>query len=96
MHEIVLSTEFGVPTVAKLLPFVFTVLMTFLFIFIVEFLPKWLSYFKASRFGYNIFSFFSLRFLIEFFYNKFIARKILMLGGQTTKVLDKGSIENVN
>ncbi|KAF2206126.1 hypothetical protein CERZMDRAFT_115910 [Cercospora zeae-maydis SCOH1-5] len=42
---------------------------------------------------YNIFSFFNQRFLIEMFYNKYITDFVLKLGGQTTKVLDKGSIE---
>jgi len=59
----------------------------------LEFLPKLLVYFKFSSIGYNIFSFFNLRFLIELFYNKYIIGLILKLGGQTTKVLDKGSVE---
>ena len=50
-------------------------------------------YFKFSRLGYNIFGFFNQRFLIEFFYNKYITNLILNLGGQITKILDKGSIE---
>jgi hypothetical protein len=43
--------------------------------------------------GYNIFSFFNQRFLIELFYNKYVTGVVLQLGGQTTKVLDKGSVE---
>ena len=43
--------------------------------------------------GYNIFSFFNQRFFIELLYNKYITGLILRLGGQTTKVLDKGSVE---
>ena len=42
-----------------------------------------------------IFSFFSLRFLVELLYNKHIARGLLNLGAQTTKILDKGSIERI-
>src|SRR5438046_1250932 len=49
--------------------------------------------FKASRLGYNIFSFFNQRFFIELLYNRFITGIILKLGGQTTKILDKGSVE---
>jgi NADH-ubiquinone oxidoreductase chain 5 len=45
--------------------------------------------------GYNIFSFFNQRFLIELFYNRYITGIILKLGGQTTKVLDKGSVEYI-
>ena len=43
--------------------------------------------------GYNIFSFFNQRFFIELIYNKYIVENILNLGGQTTKSLDKGSVE---
>jgi NADH-ubiquinone oxidoreductase chain 5 len=92
-HETTIDTEFGVPTLCKLLPLDFTILLTFIFILFSEILPSLLVYFKLSRIGYNIFSFFNLRFLIELFYNKFITNIILKLGGQTTKVLDKGSIE---
>src|SRR6201997_950770 len=92
-HEIMLDTEFAVPTVFKLLPLVFTILLSLLSIILSEFLPKILISFKFSRFGYNIFSFFNQRFLIELFYNKYISGVILKLGGQTTKVMDKGSIE---
>src|SRR5690349_8218023 len=58
-----------------------------------EFLGKVLIIFKFTRLGYNIFGFFNQRFLIELFYNKYITGLILRLGGQTTKVLDKGSVE---
>lgn len=46
-----------------------------------------------SRIGYNIYGFFNQRFLVELFYNRYITDTILKLGGQTTKVIDKGSIE---
>jgi NADH-ubiquinone oxidoreductase chain 5 len=42
---------------------------------------------------YYIFSFFNQRALFEFYYNKFISQTILNLGGQTTKFIDKGSVE---
>lgn len=42
---------------------------------------------------YYIFSFFNQRALFEFYYNKFISQIILNLGGQTTKFIDKGSVE---
>jgi len=92
-HEILLDTEFAVPTLFKLLPLVFTITFTILAIVLSEFYPKLLISFKFSRLGYNIFSFFNQRFYIELFYNKYITDVILKLGGQTTKVLDKGSIE---
>jgi NADH-ubiquinone oxidoreductase chain 5 len=88
-----LDTEFAVPTLFKLLPLVFTITLSIFAIVISEFIPKSLIQFKFSRFGYNIFGFFNQRFLIELFYNKYITRFILNLGGQTTKVIDKGSVE---
>ena len=92
-HEIMIDTEFGVPTLFKLLPLVFTVLLSLISVVLSENFPSLLIDFKLSRLGYNVFSFFNQRFLIELFYNKFITNIVLKLGGQTTKVLDKGSIE---
>src|SRR5277367_4165529 len=92
-HEIMLDTEFAVPTLFKLLPLVFTILFSIIAIISSEYLPKILINFKLSRLGYNIFSFFNLRFLIELLYNKYITSFVLKLGSHTTKILDKGSIE---
>jgi NADH-ubiquinone oxidoreductase chain 5 len=92
-HEITIETEFAVPTIFKILPLICTVLFTFLSILYSEILPNKLIGFKLSKIGYNIFGFFSQRFLIEFFYNKYITNKILKIGGETTKIIDKGSIE---
>ena len=92
-HEIMLDTEFGVPTLFKILPLIFTISLSVISIVLSEYLSTILIYFKLSRIGYNIFSFFNQRFLIELFYNKFVTGIILKLGGQTTKVIDKGSVE---
>lgn len=92
-HEIMLDTEFAVPVMFKILPLIFTLSLSILSILLCEFTPKALIHFKLSRLGYNIFSFFNQRFLIEMFYNKYVTDFILKLGGQTTKIIDKGSIE---
>jgi NADH-ubiquinone oxidoreductase chain 5 len=92
-HEIMLDTEFAVTTIFKLLPLIFTILLSILSIVLSELLPKLLISFKFTNIGYNIFSFFNQRFFIELFYNKYITGIILKLGGQTTKVIDKGSVE---
>jgi NADH-ubiquinone oxidoreductase chain 5 len=97
-HEIMLDTEFVVPFLFKFLPFIFTVLLSIISIVISEFFPKLLINFKFSNprglaLGYNFFSFFNQRFFIELIYNKYIVDFILKLGGQTTKILDKGSVE---
>jgi NADH-ubiquinone oxidoreductase chain 5 len=93
MHETMLDTEFAVPVLFKLLPLIFTISLSFLAILLSEFLPLSLISFKLTRLGYNIFSFFNQRFLIELLYNKYITGFVLKLGGQTTKVLDRGSVE---
>ncbi len=93
LHEIMLDTEFAVPTLFKLLPLFFTITLSLISILFTEFYPKLLIKFKLSSFGYNIFSFLNQRFLIELFYNRYITGIVLKLGGQTTKVMDKGSIE---
>ena len=92
-HEIMLDTEFAVPTLFKLLPLIFTISFSTLAVVLSEFLPKIMILFKFTRLGYNIFGFFNQRFLIELFYNKYITGLVLNLGGQTTKVIDKGSVE---
>ena len=88
-----LDTEFAVTSVFKLLPLILTILLGLISVLFSEFLPFSLIYFKFSRLGYNVFSFFNQRFLIELFYNKYVTGIIFKLGGQTTKVLDKGSVE---
>lgn len=92
-HEIMLDTEFAVPHLFKLLPLFFTIFLTLISLLFTEFYPKFIIGFKLSFFGYNIFSFFNQRFLIELFYNKYITGLILKLGGQTTRIMDKGSVE---
>src|SRR5947199_6064392 len=93
LREIMLDTEFAVPVLFRLLPFFLTISLSLLSIIFTEFYPRLLIKFKLSNIGYNIFSFFNQRFLIELFYNKYISNIIFKLGGQTTKVMDKGSIE---
>ena len=93
INEILIDTEFAVYTIFKLIPFFFTLFFSLIAIIYFEFVSSYLVKFKLSNLGYYIFGFFNQRFLIEFFYNKFIVNQILIIGGQTTKVLDKGSIE---
>ena len=92
-HELMLDTEFAVSTFHKLLPLFFTITLTICSIALTEFYPRLLVSFKLSRFGYNIFSFFNQRFLVEMYYNRYVSATVLNLGGQTTKVLDKGAVE---
>ena len=93
LHEIMIDTEFAVLSLFKLLPFILTITFSILAIIFSEFLSETFINFKLSRMGYFIFGFFNQRFLVELYYNKYITNLILNLGGQTTKILDKGSIE---
>src|SRR6266487_304463 len=93
IREIMLNTEFALLTLFKLLPLVFTTSLSVLAIILSEFMPKVLISLKLSRLGYNTFNFFNQRFFIELLYNKYITGLVLKLGGQTTKILDKGSVE---
>jgi len=95
LHEILIDTEFAVPSLFKLLPLFFTLFLTFISIIYSEFLPTNLIRFKFTRLGYTIFGFFNQRFLVELFYNTYITDIILKLGGQTTKIIDKGAIEYI-
>ena len=92
-HEIMLDTEFAVPTLFKILPLLLTISLSIISIILSEYITKPLSYFKVSGIGYNVYGFFNQRFLIELFYNKYVTDIVLKLGGQTTKTIDKGSIE---
>ena len=92
-HEIMLDTEFAVLLVFKLLPFALTIIFSVLAVIISEIIPEVIVSFKFSKFGYNLFGFFNQRFLMELFYNKYVTNVVLKLGGQTSKVLDKGSVE---
>lgn len=92
-HEIMLNTEFFVPTFYKLLPLFFTISLTLISILFTEFYPKLLISFKYSNIGYNIFGFLNQRFAVELYYNKYVSGLILFIGGQTSKDMDKGVVE---
>src|SRR5204862_430940 len=89
LHEIILDTEFAVPIIFKLLPFILTICLSLISLILSEFFGKLLINFKFSNLGYNIFSLFNQRFLIELFYIKYMSDIILKLVGQLTKIIYK-------
>ena len=93
LHDIILDTELAIPIFSKLLPLILTILFFVFSLFVYEFYPKILVFFKFSKFGYNIFNFFNLRFLVELLYNKYITDFSLNLGGIIIKNIDKGFVE---
>jgi NADH-ubiquinone oxidoreductase chain 5 len=92
-NEIMIETEFGLDTFYKILPLIFTIIFSITAIIASEFIPKSVILFKYSRLGYNVFGFLSNKFNIEMIYNNYITNLVLKLGGHTSKVLDKGSVE---
>src|SRR5688572_15605334 len=94
-QEIFIDTEFGITGFLKLIPLILTLFITGFSIIIHEYYPYVINNLKLDKLGYLIFGFFNQRFFIELIYNKYVVNLILTLGGQTTKILDKGSIEYV-
>lgn len=88
-----IDTEFSLSSLIKFLPLISTITLTIISLIIQEYYLNNLMKFKYSKIGYNIFSFFNLKYLIELLYNKYLTEKILYLGSQTVRYLDKGSIE---
>ena len=106
IHEIVIETEFATPTIYKMLPLFITILLFIFYIIYNERKSKtynkelllkdgFLSYSLLYIWSKNIYSYFNQRLFIELFYNKFVSGLILNLGSQTTKIIDKGSIEYI-
>jgi len=93
IHELTIDTEFTISPLLKLLPFIFSISFISLALIYSEFLSESLINFKLSNLGYYVFGLLNQRFLIELFYNTYVTNLVLNLGGQTTKILDKGSIE---
>ena len=92
-NEILLNTEFTLTILYKLLPLFITITASILAFIISEFLGNLLIYLKLSKWGYNLFGFLNQRFMVDFYYNKYIINILLGLGGFSVKILDKGSIE---
>nr|YP_537102.1 NAHD dehydrogenase subunit 5 [Paracoccidioides brasiliensis]AAY30339.1 NAHD dehydrogenase subunit 5 [Paracoccidioides brasiliensis] len=93
LHECLLDTEFALPTLFKLLPFILTLSLSILALIFSEFFSLYLINFKYTKLGYNLFGFFNQKLLLELFYNNYITNTVLSLGSHTTKILDKGSVE---
>jgi len=108
IHEIVIETEFATPIIFKILPLIITIFLFIVYIVYNEIknilIKKHIdNIVLINKYIYNIkyiwpiyiYSYFNQRLFIELFYNKFIAGLILNLGSQTTKIIDKGSVEYI-
>jgi len=93
-HEIFLDTEFGVPTMFKLLPFIFTVFFFIIALIKFEFkleLGKSIGFSKSIY--HSIYGFINQRFLVESIYNIYISGKVFTMGGEISRVIDRGAVE---
>src|ERR1700712_3455903 len=97
INEIVTQTEFYVPHIFKILPFIITISLCVYYVLYNEnnSILRIMKYIESTKVYYRVYSYFSQRLFIELFYNKYISGSILTLGGKTTKILDKGSIEYI-
>jgi NADH-ubiquinone oxidoreductase chain 5 len=93
MHEIMINTEFYVPVIYKLIPLILTISLTLIYFLSTEFFTSTIIKFKLSTIGYNLFSFLNQKFAVEMYYNKYVSGLVFKLGGQTSKIMDKGIIE---
>jgi NADH-ubiquinone oxidoreductase chain 5 len=92
-HIILIDTEFGVPTINKLLPLILSMLFAILALYLFEKKPLWLLRFNTSNIGQNIYRFFNQRYWFELIYNRCIVKGTLYIGYVTNTVLDRGAFE---
>jgi NADH-ubiquinone oxidoreductase chain 5 len=92
-HIILVDTEFGVPTINKLLPLIISSVSAIIAIFLFEFKPTLLLLFNTSKFGLSFYKLFNQRYWFELIYNKSIIKLLLNFGYLTNTILDRGVFE---
>ncbi len=96
IHEINIDTEFIISESIKILPFIITISSMILYVYKYEYkLYIFINSNKSNNYIYNIYCFLSQRFFVEFIYNRYISEYILNVGSNTTKIMDKGSVEYI-
>jgi NADH-ubiquinone oxidoreductase chain 5 len=98
LHEILIDTEFSFSigdkvNLLKFVPFISVVTFLILYVIANEYLNPKFTIININKLGYYTYGLFSQRLFFEFIYNSYIIKGVLILGGHTTKVLDKGGIE---
>jgi NADH-ubiquinone oxidoreductase chain 5 len=96
INETNIDTEFVISTSVKLLPLILTISLTSIYLYKSEYkILLFLSSNIINNYIYNIYCFLSQRFFVELIYNKYISEYIFNVGSNTTKILDKGSVEYI-
>jgi len=92
-HIIIIDTEFGVPTVNKLLPLLLSVILVIITLYLFERKPLYLLKINKYNWGQNTYRFFNQRYWFELIYNRSIVKGILFTGYVTNTILDRGVLE---
>jgi NADH-ubiquinone oxidoreductase chain 5 len=92
-HIILVDTEFGVPTINKLLPLILSVGLAIIALYLLDIKPLYLLNFNKSKWGKNIYRFFNQRYWFELIYNKCIVNSVFYIGYITNTILDRGALE---
>jgi NADH-ubiquinone oxidoreductase chain 5 len=92
-HIIFIDTEFGVPSLYKLLPLLISVTLGVTALFLLEKKPLFLLSIIKTKIGQNMYRFFNQRYWFELIYNRSIVKGVLYLGYVTNSILDRGVLE---
>jgi NADH-ubiquinone oxidoreductase chain 5 len=92
-HANLINTEFGVPTIYKLIPLIFTFLGITIFMIMFEFYPNLSVYYSKFKSYLLIYRFFNQRFWFETIVNNYIVSSSLSLAYSLNKNLDRGALE---
>lgn len=92
-HILLNDTEFGVPTINKLLPLILSVILVIIALYLFEKKPLYLLNINKYNGGQNMYRFFNQRYWFELIYNKCIVKGTLNIGYVTNTILDRGVLE---
>lgn len=91
-HLILPDTEFGSNTIVKVIPLIFSLGGSLLFLLLLEFNRDYLYNLKTSAFGIRLHNLFASKLYLDVIYNKYIYRSGLNVAGILNKVVDKGAL----
>jgi NADH-ubiquinone oxidoreductase chain 5 len=92
-HIIFIDTEFGVPSLYKLLPLIMSVTFGSIALSLFEKKPLLLLSVIKFKIGRNMYRFFNQRYWFELIYNRSIVKGVLYIGYVTNSILDRGVLE---
>jgi len=92
-HSILIDTEFGIPTINKLLPLLLSTVLAILTLYLFENKSISLLKFNLSKYGYTLYRFFNQRYWFELLYNNTVVNNVLHFGYITNSTFDKGIFE---